>query len=355
MNKLFTIDPKVLELDDSRVKSLKNGEITQLEFMKLITPSDPFELRGGVLRYFSPEEIKDMSEQYFKNNLALIKKSGGLPAKFFVDNKDIILSVYPELKKSMAGFKDMVLNGCTGCKNNGADRMGELLAVIPRDGRDITSLKPLLAEYPWAELFLTKSTLTDDDIKAITPPFFRRNNIAPVAIPKAESSKIAQQSDYTADRKQCLNCGRLHVARALILLRESEKGYPEHIKLAYKHMKLAEPDVPADKVEEFKVTMQYFVDELDVNDMGTISLIHKARAYLEDYLSDPLNPSQLKLWLAMGHMAEAEDEMINDYPELANMIRNERKRLEVDSTYVPDMNDILDKLANTLPRNGGQP
>jgi len=29
-------------------------------------------------------------------------------------------------------------------------------------------------------------------------------------------------------------------------------------------------------------------------------------------------------WIAIGHMAEAEDELVKDYPEMANQIRDER-------------------------------
>lgn len=46
-------------------------------------------------------------------------------------------------------------------------------------------------------------------------------------------------------------------------------------------------------------------------------------------------------WLCMGHMAEAGDELLRDYPELANQVRNERKLLEEDSDYQIPLMDLI--------------
>ena len=59
-------------------------------------------------------------------------------------------------------------------------------------------------------------------------------------------------------RDSCTDCCRKHLAQAMVLILEANKGYPEHA------------------------------------------------------------------WLAVGHMAEAEDEMLEKYPEIANQIRDAR-------------------------------
>lgn len=46
-------------------------------------------------------------------------------------------------------------------------------------------------------------------------------------------------------------------------------------------------------------------------------------------------------WIALGHMAEAEDELISKYPEWANRIRDERKLVESDKTYTPDYAKLI--------------
>ena len=40
-------------------------------------------------------------------------------------------------------------------------------------------------------------------------------------------------------------------------------------------------------------------------------------------------------WLAVGHLAEAEDETLEDYPDLSELIREERLN------YIESLNDIL--------------
>ncbi len=46
-------------------------------------------------------------------------------------------------------------------------------------------------------------------------------------------------------------------------------------------------------------------------------------------------------WLAIGHLAEASDELLKEYPDLANQVRDERKRYESDPAYqVPIMSLI---------------
>lgn len=49
-------------------------------------------------------------------------------------------------------------------------------------------------------------------------------------------------------------------------------------------------------------------------------------------------------WLAQGHLAEAEDELLRDYPELAEIVRNERKLLEEDPAYEIPIMDLIDRV-----------
>ena len=49
-------------------------------------------------------------------------------------------------------------------------------------------------------------------------------------------------------------------------------------------------------------------------------------------------------WFVLGHLAEASDELVRDYPGIANRIRFERKRLEQDRAYKPDLLTIIKQL-----------
>jgi len=50
-------------------------------------------------------------------------------------------------------------------------------------------------------------------------------------------------------------------------------------------------------------------------------------------------------WLCMGHMAEAADELLRDYSELADHVRNERKLLEDDPEYQVPLMDLIAKVS----------
>jgi hypothetical protein len=52
----------------------------------------------------------------------------------------------------------------------------------------------------------------------------------------------------------------------------------------------------------------------------------------------------LHRWWALGHLAEASDELVQDYPEMANEIREYRKMYEDDEALDLPYNDIINTL-----------
>lgn len=63
-------------------------------------------------------------------------------------------------------------------------------------------------------------------------------------------------------------------------------------------------------------------------------LLHESKqGYLEHF------------WLCMGHMAEAADELLRDYPDLAADVRNERKLLEDDPDYQVPIMDLIERVS----------
>ncbi len=57
-------------------------------------------------------------------------------------------------------------------------------------------------------------------------------------------------------------------------------------------------------------------------------------------------------FLAIGHLAEAADELIQKYPEQANSVRSERLKLWSDRSYSPPLLQLtmeLDALPETAP------
>lgn len=48
--------------------------------------------------------------------------------------------------------------------------------------------------------------------------------------------------------------------------------------------------------------------------------------------------------MCMGNMSEAEDELLKDYPELSNAVRNERKLLEDDPSYEIPIMELIERV-----------
>ena len=111
-------------------------------------------------------------------------------------------------------------------------------------------------------------------------------------------------------RTACRDCGRKHLSQAKlklsqakVLLKEAFQGYPEHFEFAFEQMKDAEDQV------------------WEAHDL---------------------------YWDAMGHMAEASDELVAEYGEMANTIRDSRLLLQNDPNYSPDF-DGMRRAITLLP------
>ena len=98
------------------------------------------------------------------------------------------------------------------------------------------------------------------------------------------------------DRKPCLDCVRKHLAQAAVLRDEMFLGYPEHFDLAWEHLTVAEACV---------------------------------------------RDAVLRRWRLMGHLAEASDESVGEWPELASAIRDERLKFQEDPNYRPEFERLM--------------
>ncbi len=69
---------------------------------------------------------------------------------------------------------------------------------------------------------------------------------------------------------------------------------------------------------------------------------HLAQAHvlLDEVMSNP-DKYWIHFWFAVGHMAEAESESFNEYPEIAQAIREERIKMMEDDSYWPDLYSLI--------------
>lgn len=52
-------------------------------------------------------------------------------------------------------------------------------------------------------------------------------------------------------------------------------------------------------------------------------------------------------WFCIGHLAEAEDEIVQEYPGLADKIRTERKVLEGNPRYRPEFESLVEEVSKS--------
>ena len=193
-------------------------------------------------------------------------------------------------------------------------------------------------------------------------------------------------------RLGCSDCLRKHIAQALCRLLKYQKSYKEftldfdiamghlgeaidecyerypslasaifsEIFLSYKNELLFYmPDIQVlmSSAKEFSLlesedslTQENGKCEIDIKNFDRYSKqnrlffvrLHLAQAMvcLLEYQKDP---EMFELWFdfAMGHMAEAEDESIGEWPELAFAIREERTRMLQEDDFYPDFITLL--------------
>ena len=63
-----------------------------------------------------------------------------------------------------------------------------------------------------------------------------------------------------------------------------------------------------------------------------VLLLEKAKGYPEHY------------WFAMGHLAEAEDELVMDFPEETALVRSERLNLQKNRDYEVPFADLINAI-----------
>ena len=135
------------------------------------------------------------------------------------------------------------------------------------------------------------------------------------------------------ERTSCKDCMLKHISQAVILTSEMQQGYPEHSSLAKQHIKEANSELGDDT--NLNLYLKLIYDCVDSN----VSIAHER---LLKFLNNQTN--DIDKWLAVGHLAEASEESIKDYPELANKIREYRLKVMADEEV--DLKELMKEILN---------
>ena len=122
-----------------------------------------------------------------------------------------------------------------------------------------------------------------------------------------------------------------HISQAYILLKESLQTYSDHVELADQHLQKALECAPNDKKDEIRQARELVRASMEEGN-PSVWHIRRAELILRKVLGSMPGVSPDR-WIAMGHLAEAADECVTDFPEFANEIREERLRLLDNPSY----------------------
>jgi ADP-heptose:LPS heptosyltransferase len=189
----INIDPSLFKYDHPLIEQLEKGEITPEKFLQGITPTMPIvssidrETGEMNIKVLSEDEVQGKIDGFVKKEVERKQNTGDLTGTLLINNKDIILSIYPELQELYDGIT-LELSECSSCqKNKVGYPIVEKILKLEKGDRDISSLKNVIPELAYRMLDGENVQITEDDISI--PPIFNKE-MFPL---KSEKPKVEER------------------------------------------------------------------------------------------------------------------------------------------------------------------
>ncbi len=145
-----------------------------------------------------------------------------------------------------------------------------------------------------------------------------------------------------------------HLTQALVLMLEVEKGYPIHKWIAVGHLAEAEDVLVratvvslADNVRQFR--LRYMASNDSTSRIHEINNLVSGLCISLLTSKPPPHTEHMYAMMAIAHMAEAEDEILCTYPEVAERIHLHRLTYTHDSGYNPPMVELIEAVSALTP------
>jgi hypothetical protein len=234
----ITVAKEVYEYMDPRVDLLASGAVTAEDFSRMIKPDDPFELRGNTVVEMSVEAAEKRLKEYFQLNVANLKSTAGLNGPRVWDFRDKVLAVFPELSPLIKNTADEIeKEQCKGCALNRkmTPILTEIVKLCEADHRDVSKLADVFGEFSMQFLTGVK-VVSEADIgvpgnykkRAVpkrTPAAAQPHAPEPAADTVSTAPPFDAESPAGVPRQGCALCCRKHLGQAVILLKECLQGY----------------------------------------------------------------------------------------------------------------------------------
>jgi len=300
----FTIDDKLWSLDDPRIDKMHAGDMSVASFVRASKSADPWQIvvRHGTdkvpemhITAFDEAGIVELESKRESNMRQMISRTGGITGKVIYENREVFLQVYPELADKMKEVVDIVTKQrCKGCALNSRTRplMEALLALPSIPSRPYEKLAKIIPEQG-LERLRTGTNLPEGTIK-IAP-----NRAAKKSIPLRTTPLVGEPK------------------ATWLLPGEKDPNIIRHER--------------QEKAETKRRTSARSPRP------GCFDCCRKHLAQAVVLLGESLQGYPEHRWLAVGHMAEAAEEILEKSEELAAEIRAERLAVMEDPSYIPTL------------------
>jgi hypothetical protein len=246
---------------------------------------------------------------------------------FITDNKQLFVDSKGVYTAPYKGFMELE-GGCTTCALSRVVHAAS--ALLKEKGEDVLFKK-------------FKDMLSEVRVK-IGYDAMKNANIVRMHSGLSLKNDPDDLVEYRVRRKQCLDCTFKHLTQAIVLLNETQQGYPEHIEIAKAHIDQAISNYTGDvsvksaaDLNNIVTNVNKLVDEGDVTASLVSSVVKEISQFMDENSNIPL-----KTWAVIGQLSEAADECVFDKPELAAIIRRERLALmDNPDKYTPDIVALL--------------
>ena len=159
---LVRIGQRVLALDDDRVMKYRKGEYSQIDFLKSITPKDPFYITNGSLGIITNVDKQALTNSREKMHHELQIEQGDIDCVKLYENRKVLLEVYPELTALVTNVEKSI-EGDKNSNKCGLTRRTNIILLqllqLKYDGRSLKPLKNIVGSNGLKRLKGKKSSI----------------------------------------------------------------------------------------------------------------------------------------------------------------------------------------------------
>ena len=310
-NIIEKFDDSLIGINDQRITDLKQRKLADLDFLKSLTSEDPYYVRNKTLMSVdAPSMVQEIERvrQFLKKSPPELRLMPDILEK----NTEPITKVFPELIDIVKEVQTKIADAsCKGCaRNKEIMRIQEVLVELQK--KDLTEKKE-------RDLSSLKGIVTDLFIESWTKPL--------------------------EDVEKHLMLPRIQIMTSPEEMEAMRIGHGHHHSLPPPPIRNVEvsripESLPQEETPLLNATSKPVLDA-NGNRKACRDCFRKHVAQAQVLLNETMKGYPEHIWLAIGHLAEAEDEILADSLALATEAREMRVQVMKNPTTRPDLVSLI--------------